>query len=163
MLVGLSVHVNPAGETDGVRAIVPVNPSTGATVTVEVADAPASAVTAVGVALTVKFDTVYVTIALCVRPPPVPVTVTVYVPAVVEEQDSTDAWLAPRIILVGVRVQVRPDGETKEVSATVPVKPCTGATVMVDGPETPDATFTVKGLADTVKSGVGTVTVTVAV
>jgi hypothetical protein len=90
-------------------------------------------------------------------------TVTVYVPAVVEEHDSTEAWLAPRTILLGVRVQVSPDGETEEVSATVPVKPCTGATVMVDGPVRPDATFTVEGLADTVKSGGGTVTVTVAV
>jgi hypothetical protein len=64
MLVGLSVHVNPASETDEVRATVPVNLLTGATVMVEVADAPAFSVTAVGAALTVKFDTVYVTIAL---------------------------------------------------------------------------------------------------
>jgi hypothetical protein len=130
---------------------------------VEVADAPVSAVTAIGVALIVKFDTVYVTVALWVRLPLVPVTVTVYVPAIVEEHDSTDAWLAPRTILLGVRLQVSPDEDTEEVSATAPVKPCTGAAVMVDGPAAPEGTFTVEGLADTVKSGGGIVTVTVIV
>jgi hypothetical protein len=58
MLVGLSVHANPAGETDEVRATVPANPSIGATVTVEDADVPAVVVTAVALALTVKLLTV---------------------------------------------------------------------------------------------------------
>ena len=55
-------------------------------------------------------------------------------------------------MLVGVRVQVRPAGETAEVSATVPVKPLTGATVIVEVPVAPTLTGTLVGLAITVKS-----------
>ena len=53
MLVGLRVQVRPAGETVEVSETVPVNPLTGATVMVEVAVAPARAVTLVGFAVTV--------------------------------------------------------------------------------------------------------------
>jgi len=63
MLVGLRVHVRPAGETDEVRATVPVNPCRGATVIVDVPVAPASTVTLVGLAVTEKSRTVKVTIA----------------------------------------------------------------------------------------------------
>jgi hypothetical protein len=58
MLVGLNVQVKPAGATDEVRATVPVKPLTGATVIVDVAAVPAGAVTAVGLAVTVKSVTV---------------------------------------------------------------------------------------------------------
>jgi len=58
MLVGLKVHVSPAGDTDEVSATVPVNPFTGATVMVEVPDAPELTLTIVGDAATVKFATV---------------------------------------------------------------------------------------------------------
>ena len=58
------MHVNPvAGEIELVRATVPVNPFTGATVIVEVAAVPAVVVTAVGDAATVKSRTVTVTVA----------------------------------------------------------------------------------------------------
>jgi len=57
------VQVRPAGETDEVRATVPVNPLTGATVIVEVAVAPTTAVTLTGLAVTVKSVTVTVTVA----------------------------------------------------------------------------------------------------
>ena len=58
-------------------------------------------------------------------------------------------------------MQVRPAGETVEVRATVPVKPLTGATVIVELAAAPARTVTLVGLAVTVKSL--TVTVTVAV
>ena len=77
MLVGLNVQVRPAGETAEVRATVPVNPWTGATVIVEVAVAPATTVALVGLAVTVKSFTVTVTVAVRVKDPLVPVTVTV--------------------------------------------------------------------------------------
>jgi len=65
-------------------------------------------------------------------------------------------------MLEGVRVQVRPvDGDIDEVSATVPVNPLTGATVIVEVPAVPAFVVTEVGAADTVKSV--TVTVTVAV
>ncbi len=66
--------------------------------------------------------------------------------------DRADVWLAPRTMLVGERVQVRPAGETEEVRATVPVNPFTGATVMVDVAATPTLTLAVVGLAVTLKS-----------
>jgi hypothetical protein len=77
MVVGLRVHVRPAGETDDVRATVPVNPWRGATVMVDVPVAPARAVTLVGLAVTEKSWTVNVTTAEWVVVPLVPVTVTV--------------------------------------------------------------------------------------
>ena len=55
-------------------------------------------------------------------------------------------------MLVGVRVQVSPAGETVDVNATVPVNPLTGATVMVDVTAVPEFVDTLVGLAVTVKS-----------
>ena len=78
-----------------------------------------------------------------------------------DEQERVDVWLAPRTMLLGVRVQVSPAGETDEVRVTVPVNPLSGATVMVDVPATPALVVTLVGLAVTEKSL--TVTVTVAV
>ncbi len=72
--------------------------------------------------------------------------------AVVDEQESVEVWDAPRTMLLGVRVQVRPAGETDEVSATVPVNPLTGATVIVEVPAIPALTVTLVGDAATVKS-----------
>ena len=56
-------------------------------------------------------------------------------------------------------MQVKPVGDTVAASATVPVKPLTGATVIVDVPEPPDAKLMLVGLAVTVKSRMLTVTV----
>ena len=154
------MQVRPAGETVEVIATVPVKPLTGATVIVELAAAPARTVTLVGLAVTVKSLTVTVTVAECVRDPLVPVTVTVYTPAG-PVQDRAEVWDAPKTILVGVRVHVRPAGDTVDVRATVPVNPFTGATVIVDVAAVPTLTATLVGLAVTVKSV--TVTVTVAV
>ena len=77
MLLGVRVHVKPAGATALVSATVPVKPFTGATVIVEVPATPALTVTLVGEAATVKSVTVYVTGAEWVSEPLVPVTVTV--------------------------------------------------------------------------------------
>jgi len=64
-------------------------------------------------------------------------------------------------MLLGVRVQVSPAGDTELASATVPVKPLTGATVIVEDAAVPTVVVTAVGLAATVKSW--TVKVTVAV
>ena len=64
MLAGVRVQVRPAGETELVNATVPVNPLTGATVTVEVPAVPTVVVTEAGLAVTVKSVTVYVTVAV---------------------------------------------------------------------------------------------------
>ena len=67
-------------------------------------------------------------------------------------QDNAEVWDAPRTMLVGVRVQVSPAGDTDDVRATVPVKPLTGATVMVEVAATPAFAAAAVGLAVTVKS-----------
>ena len=91
-------------------------------------------------------------------------TVTVYVPTVGEEQDSVEVWLVPRAMLAGDRVHVKSVGETSDVSDTVPVKsPLTWAAAIVAVSVAPALTLTVVGLADSEKSGGGTVMVTVAV
>jgi hypothetical protein len=64
-------------------------------------------------------------------------------------------------MLAGVRVQVRPAGETELVSATVPVKPLTGATVIVEIAESPAFAVRLVGLAVIVKSMTLTVMVPV--
>lgn len=49
-------------------------------------------------------------------------------------------------------MQVRPAGETEDVKATVPTKPFTGATVIVEVAAVPAVVVTEVGLAVTVKS-----------
>ncbi len=72
--------------------------------------------------------------------------------AVLLVQDRVEVCEAPKTILAGVRVQVGPAGETADVSATVPLKPLTGATVIVDVAAVPAVKLTVVGDAVTVKS-----------
>ena len=55
-------------------------------------------------------------------------------------------------MLAGVRVHVKPAGETSNVNATVPVNPFTGATVIVDVTLSPALTLPPVGLAVMVKS-----------
>ncbi len=64
-------------------------------------------------------------------------------------------------MLDGVSVHVRPAGDTALVRVTVPVKPLTGATVIVEVTATPTFTLALDGLAVTVKSGMATLNVTV--
>jgi len=87
----------------------------------------------------------------------VPVTVTVNEPVAEPVQDSVEVPLVVvplNAMLVADKVQVRPVvGETTFERATVPVKPLTAATVMVEVPGEPTTTLTVVGLAAIVKSG----------
>ena len=78
ILVGLILHVRPV-EGDGlaVRLIVPENPLGLETVIAEVPAVPEKTKRPVGLALTVKSWTVYVTLAVWLREDPEPVTVTV--------------------------------------------------------------------------------------
>ena len=56
------------------------------------------------------------------------------------------------MMLLAERMQASPDGETVSVSPTVPVKPFSGATVIVEVADTPAVVVTVVGLAVTEKS-----------
>ena len=73
-----------------------------------------------------------------------------------------EVWVAPRTMLLGVRVQVRPDGLTDEVRVTVPVKPLIGAKVIVDVAAVPTLTETLVGLAVAEKSATAIEKLTVA-
>ena len=77
-----------------------------------------------------------------------PVTVTATVPAVANVQESVEVP-EPPVTEAGVRVHA----ELSEVSATVPVNPLTGETVIVEVPAELTITVKVVGLAATVKSG----------
>jgi hypothetical protein len=105
-----------------------------------------------------------VTVVPVVNPPPVPVTVTVKVPGEVEVQERVDAPVVVpllSVMLVGDRVQVRPDdGEIAAVSVTVPANPLRAETVIAEVPVPPEGKLRIVGLAATVKSW--TVYVTVA-
>jgi len=85
----------------------------------------------------------------------------VYVAAVAEEHDSAEVWEAPKTMLLGVRVHVKPAGDTELASATVPVNPLTGATVIVEDAAVLTVVVTAVGLAATVKSWTAKVTVAV--
>lgn len=75
--------------------------------------------------------------------------------------DRVEVWDVPRTTLVGLRVQLAPpDGETDNVKATVPVKPFTGPTVIVEWTVAPAVELMVVGFADIVKSLMVSVTVT---
>ena len=171
-LVGLSVHVSPVdGEILSDSATVPVKPFVAATVMVEVPGDPTATLTVVGLAATVKLGapvTVYATPAECESVPLAPMTVTVNEPVAEPVQDKVEVpevVVLVRETLAGLSVQTRPvEGDTVSDRVTVPVKPLTAETVIIDVPADPTTTETVVGLALTVKSGAAvTVKVTVAV
>ena len=62
-------------------------------------------------------------------------------------------------MLVGLRVHVKPEGDTVDVRVTVPVNPLTGATVIVEVAVPPETAEGLVGLAVTEKSMMLTVTV----
>jgi hypothetical protein len=80
----------------------------------------------------------------------VPVTVTVYVPPLPLQLSVLVP--DPPVIEGGDRVQARPEGETEDVSETVPAKPLTGSTSMLVVPVTPGVVLMVVGLANIWKS-----------
>jgi hypothetical protein len=95
--------------------------------------------------------------------PLVPVTLTVYVPlpmllaTVIVRVDFPEVEIE-----AGLRLAVNPAGAVAD-SVTVPVNPLIAVTVIVEVPEDPLLTLRLVGDAEIEKSGVVTVTVTVAV
>ncbi len=65
-------------------------------------------------------------------------------------QESVEVWDAPRTMLVLLKLQASPAGETVVARVTVPVNPFTGATVIVDVAVAPASAPTLVGLAVTV-------------
>ena len=153
------MQARPEGETAEDRPTVPLKPFTGATVMVEAVLEPAFVKMLVGLDSMLKSSFVIVTVAVCVIPPLVPVTVTVY-DAALPEHESVEVWEDPKTMLVGLNVQVAPpSGETDDDRLTVPVKPFTGVTVIVEVTVVPVVKLIVTGFAEIVKSLIVTVTV----
>jgi hypothetical protein len=153
MLLGVSEHVKPEGETDDSKTTVPVNPLIGVTVMVEVPALPALTVTLVGLAVTEKSGTatLKLTVAECDSVPLVPVTVTVNVPLVVAVHDRVE--IPDPVTLVGARVQVIPvAGLVIAVRLATAANPLTAVMVIVDVPTCFTLTATFVGLAEIVKS-----------
>jgi len=69
---------------------------------------------------------------------------------VVPVHDSVEVCVAPRTTLVGLKVHANPAGDTVEDSVTVPVKPLSGATLIVEVAVAPARIVAVVGLAVTV-------------
>jgi hypothetical protein len=155
MLTEESVQVGPvAGEAVAVRVTVPANPLTAITVKVEFPAVPAVTLLLVGLAVTAKSCTVYVTVVACDLEPLVPVTVTWTVEAELKVHERIP--LPVPVMLVGETAH-----EVLFVARlTIPAKLLIDATVMVEAPAVPAFRVTDVGAAATVKSV--TVNVTVA-
>lgn len=70
-----------------------------------------------------------------------------------ERTEVADVVELVRVTVVADNVQARPvDGETVSERVTVPVKPFSAATVIVEAPAVPTTTVRVVGLAATLKS-----------
>jgi hypothetical protein len=69
-----------------------------------------------------------------------------------DEHDNSEVVDAPRVTLVGVRLQMRAGSETIAERTIIPASPFDGATVIVELPLTPVLTTTLAGDAVNVKS-----------
>ncbi len=160
-LVGLGLAEQPVGAPVVVNETIPVKPFTPVTVMVEVPEEPADKLIEVGLAVTVKSVTVTETVAVLDLVPLVPVTVTVKVAALEQLTVSVEMPDVPRLTLVGLSVALQPAGAPVTVRLTIPVKPLTLVTVIVDVAEEPATKVSEVGLAVTVKSVTATATVAV--
>jgi len=121
------------GEVELVRFTVPPNPLAGLTIIIEVSAELTFPVTLVGFAEMVKSSITNVALVEWVRVPLVPVIVRMYDPAIVELQE-TDAEPELETLPGEIGPQFRPAG-MESVSETVPVKPFTELTDMVEVPK----------------------------
>ena len=129
-----------------VRLTTPAKPFTADMVIVEMPAAFAFTVTLVGLAAIVKSRTMNVTVTECEIAPLVPVTATWTVEADANVHDRVE--LPEVVTLVGLSVHA----VLLLARLTVPVKPLSGAIVIVEVPADPAFTVTVVGLAVIVKS-----------
>ncbi len=124
--VGLQTTERPVeSDTELVSVTVPVNPSSPWNVTLDVAEDPSARLREEGLAEMLKSTTFTVIVIEWVAEPLIAVTISVYVVAVreltvrVEVVDPPDA----SVTLAGFKDAVRPEGEAKVESETVPANP----------------------------------------
>jgi hypothetical protein len=151
-IAGVRLQVSPDGSGVSDRLIVPVKLPTAATVIVELPEVPLLTFMEIGLAVTLKSGgSVKVTITLCEIAPLVAVTVAASGFRDTELHDKIEVPEDPRVTLVRESPHARPAG-AETARATVPVKPLTDATMIVEVPVEPDFTDTVVALAVTEKS-----------
>jgi len=147
----------PPPVTAQVSATVPVKPPVGATVIVDVEEAPAAIEAGASAGAEIVKpgdDTVRLTVALWTVDPPVPVTVKDDVPVGVFELVVTVSVDVPVAVSdPWTKAQLAPTGKPEQVKVTVLLKPFNIETVTVEVPDCPGAA-TVTGVAPTEKSGV---------
>jgi hypothetical protein len=134
------------------RFTTPAKPLSPSIVIVDAAGVPASTVTLVGLAVTVKSCTVNVAVVEWVSVPLVPVTVTWSVPDEVNVQLRLTELEGEMRVSVTLALLREQPGPPFWESATVPVKPFTAVTVMLETPVELASRVTEVGLAEIVKS-----------
>ena len=140
-LAGENDAVTPVGIPLAVKATALEKPFCAFTAILLCADAPGAAVTLAGEVESVKLGgpvMVSVMRAVLVKLPDVPVIVTVAVAAAALAA-AVKVSVLDVVALAGANVAVTPAGKPDAASATVPVNPCCGLTVMVLVPLAPGA------------------------
>jgi hypothetical protein len=136
---GLKEAVTPIGRLDAEKVTLPVKPSVGLTVIVDVPVLPRATLRLLGDAERLKFGpgfTVRAIVVVCVKLPDVPVVVTVTLP-VVAVLLAVSVNVLMLDVLLGLSVAVIPLGRPEADRLTPPLKPFCGVTVIVLVPPVP--------------------------
>src|SRR5205807_413433 len=159
--VGVTEALAPLGVPDTLRLIVPPLPTTVVEMVLEPL-APCTTLTLLWLSEIVKFGlgavTVSCTVVVWVTDPSVPVIVSVYVPAAPSFPTRRSSDLLPAVTDVGVTEALAPLGVPDTPRLIVPPLPTTVVEMVLE-PLAPCARLTPLGLAEIVKFGLGTVTV----
>ena len=147
---GLKVAVTPIGRLDAEKVTLPVKPSVGLMVIVDVPVLPRATLRLLGDAERLKFGpgfTVRAIVVVCVRPPDVPAIVTVALP-VVAVLLAVSVNVLVLVVLLGLNVAVTPLGSPEADRLTLPLKPFVGLIVIVLVPLVPWVMVTLDGDAE---------------
>ena len=147
---GLKAAVTPIGRLDAEKVTLPVKPSVGLMVIVDVPVLPRATLRLLGDAERLKFGpgfTVRAIVVVCVRPPDVPAIVTVALP-VVAVLLAVSVNVLVLVVLLGLNVAVTPLGSPEADRLTLPLKPFVGLIVIVLVPLVPWVMVTLDGDAE---------------
>jgi hypothetical protein len=150
--------VTPAGSPVAVKVTAELKPLTAPIVTIPAELPPRGTASEPGVNASVKLgaSTVTLTVVVTLRVPEVPVTVTGNVPAAAVAL----AAMVNRLALPAPHVAVTPAGSVPTENCTLPVKPLTAPTAIVEVPVPGREMVTVAADGVSVKDGMTTVAVT---
>jgi hypothetical protein len=159
-VAGEKLAVAPAGSPLAVNVTTPLNPFSAPILAVYVVGLPATTVSVLGVAVSVKLagggvaSTASVTLVVCFRLPLVPVMVSGYVPTEVVELVVTVRVVLPvPVTVAGEKLAVAPAGSPLALSVTTPANPFTAPTLTVYVVAFPTTTVSVLGVAERLKLG----------